>query len=100
MIRTNINSFLLVICLVTGGITHAQGFLHTRAGFIVNGKEEKIILMGMGLGGWMLQEGYMFHLSSLGQQYRIREKIKELVGEEKANAFYEAWLKNHTTKRD
>ena len=50
-------------------------FLKTKADAIVNERGEKIILRGMGLGGWMLQEGYMFRLSFLGQQYRIKEKI-------------------------
>jgi endoglucanase len=54
----------------------------------------------MGIGGWVLQEGYMFKLSHLGQQYRIKEKIKELVGEEKTNQFYHEWVLNHTTKTD
>lgn len=78
----------------------AQGFLKTKGKIIVNEKGEKIILRGMGIGGWMLQEGYMFKLSNLGQQYRIQEKIRELVGEEKTKQFYDEWLLNHTTKAD
>ena len=54
----------------------------------------------MGLGGWMLQEGYMLHLSNLGQQYKIKEKIIDVVGKEKANYFYDHWLLNHTSKQD
>jgi endoglucanase len=78
----------------------AQGFLKADGKLIVNGKGEKIILRGMGLGGWMLQEGYMFRVSNLGQQHHIKEKINELVGEEKTNQFYDQWLLNHTTKKD
>ncbi len=80
--------------------TNAQGFLKTEGHHIVNSKGEKIILRGMGLGGWMLQEGYMFQVGNLGQQYRIREKIKDVVGEEKTRVFYDTWLKQHTTKKD
>jgi endoglucanase len=78
----------------------AQGFLKANGKIIVNGKGEKVILRGMGIGGWMLQEGYMFKLSNLGQQYRIKEKIQELVGAEKTKQFYNEWLLNHTTKTD
>jgi endoglucanase len=78
----------------------AQGFLKTNGKLIVNEKGEKVILRGMGLGGWMLQEGYMFRVPNLGQQHHIKEKISELVGEEKTNQFYEQWLSNHTTKKD
>lgn len=79
---------------------HAQGFLKAQGKIIVNGKGEKFILRGMGIGGWVLQEGYMFKLSHLGQQYKIKEKIKELVGEEKTKQFYNEWVLNHTTKTD
>lgn len=80
--------------------SYGQGFLKAQGKFIVNEKGEKIILRGMGLGGWMLQEGYMFKLSNIGQQYRIKAKIEEVVGKEKTKQFYEAWLANHTTKAD
>jgi endoglucanase len=91
---------ILFFLFISSGInSHAQ-FLRTKATAIVNEKGESIILRGMGLGGWMLQEGYMFRLSFLGQQYRIKEKIKDVVGEEKTKKFYEQWLLNHTTKKD
>jgi endoglucanase len=90
---------LLIFFIVFSTYSEAQ-FLKTKADAIVNEKGETIILRGMGLGGWMLQEGYMFRLSFLGQQYRIREKIVDVVGEEKAKQFYEQWLLNHTTKED
>lgn len=91
--------FLLACICITTTI-HAQGFLHREGKIIVDGNGKKFILRGMGLGGWMLQEGYMFRLSHLGQQYRIKEKIQELVGPEKTKQFYDAWLKNHTTRTD
>ena len=89
--------FITVLFFTQG---YSQGFLKAKGKDIVNEKGEKIILRGMGLGGWMLQEGYMFQLGFLGQQYRIREKISELVGKEKTIEFYNDWLENHTTKKD
>ena len=80
--------------------SNAQGFLKTQGKLIVNEKGEKVILRGMGLGGWMLQEGYMFKLSNIGQQHRIKAKIEDVIGKEKTKQFYEAWLANHTTKTD
>jgi endoglucanase len=93
----------ILMLLLAGSLsllTSAQGFLKASGPFIVNEKGEKVILRGMGLGGWMLQEGYMFRVANLGQQYRIREKIEEVVGPEKTKQFYEQWLQNHTTKKD
>ncbi|MDO6429330.1 cellulase family glycosylhydrolase [Flavitalea sp. BT771] len=77
-----------------------NGFLKAKGKTIVDGNGKTFILRGMGLGGWMLQEGYMLRIGAIGQQHRIRQKIAELIGNEKTDRFYDAWLKNHTTKRD
>lgn len=78
----------------------AQGFLKTSGTRIVNEQGENVLLRGIGLGGWMLQEGYMLRIDQNGQQHKIRERIQKLVGEKKTRAFYEAWLSNHTTRKD
>ncbi len=88
-----------LLFFATASVT-AQGFLHTEGTTIVDGSGKPFLLRGMGLGGWMLQEGYMFRLSNLGQQHRIREKIQELVGPEKTEQFYQQWLARHTTRKD
>jgi len=79
---------------------YSQGFLKADGTRIVNGKGENVLLRGIGLGGWMLQEGYMMKVNKEGQQYRIKERIQELVGPEKTAAFYDLWLKNHMRKVD
>lgn len=96
MIRRIINIALLLYC----SINCNSQLLQTKGSIIVNDKSETVILRGMGLGGWMLQEGYMFQLSNLGQQYRIKEKIEDIVGPAKTKQFYDQWLLNHTTKKD
>jgi endoglucanase len=93
------SSLLVVALLLFTHSSYSQHFLRAKGKIIVDGKDEKVILRGMGLGGWMLQEGYMFHIN-VGPQYKIRSRIEELVGAEKTNQFYEQWLSNHTTKAD
>lgn len=80
--------------------TFQEGFLKVSGTKIIDAGGQPVILRGMGFGGWMLQEGYMFHVNNIGQQYRIREKIADVVGEQKADEFYKAWLKNFITKAD
>ncbi|MEF9479065.1 cellulase family glycosylhydrolase [Chryseobacterium sp. RRHN12] len=75
--------------------------LKTSGQKIVNDKGENVQLRGLGLGGWMLQEGYMLKTADFaGPQYKIKEKIAELIGEDGMNAFYKAYLKNGITKQD
>ena len=78
----------------------AQGFLKVNGKHIENDANNNFILRGMGFGGWMLQEGYMFKLGFLGQQHKIKEKITELIGEKQTDIFYDKWLKNHTQETD
>lgn len=89
----------LLIC-ISAQPTFAQGFLKAEGQKIVNEKGENVLLRGMGFGGWMVQEGYMLGLNGGGQQFVIREKIKDLIGEDKTRLFYKSWLKNHTRKSD
>lgn len=91
----------IILCLCCSLHAPAQGFLKTSGQKIINEKGEEVILRGMGLGGWMLQEPYMLRLSEVAPtQGGIRKKITELVGEEKTARFYDAWLANHTTRKD
>lgn len=93
----------LVLSLLAGmlmSVANAQGYLKTSGTRIVNEKGENIILRGMGLGGWMLQEGYMLRLQGINPQYSIRNRIEKLIGAEQTNRFYESWLNNFITKTD
>ncbi|BEV03569.1 cellulase family glycosylhydrolase [Chryseobacterium gambrini] len=75
--------------------------LKTQGEKIINDKGENIQLRGLGLGGWMLQEGYMLKTADFaGPQYKIKEKIAELIGEDGMNEFYKAYLKNGITRQD
>ncbi|MDN4013882.1 cellulase family glycosylhydrolase [Chryseobacterium gambrini] len=75
--------------------------LKTQGEKIINDKGENIQLRGLGLGGWMLQEGYMLKTADFaGPQYKIKEKIAELIGEDGMNEFYKVYLKNGITRQD
>jgi endoglucanase len=76
-------------------------YLHRNGNKIVDGNNQEFIIRAMGLGGWMLQEGYMLEMNAFANpQHQIRAKIEEVMGVANTNEFYDAWLKNHCTKRD
>ncbi|HXS57642.1 MAG TPA: cellulase family glycosylhydrolase [Hanamia sp.] len=91
---------VLIILSFLSIASSAQGFLRVKGKQIVNDSNKNFILRGIGLGGFMLQEGYMFHLGFLGQQYKIKEKITELIGKEKTDDFYKNWLQYNTQRAD
>lgn len=79
----------------------AQGFLHRQDKKIIDGNGQEILLKGMGLGGWLLQEGYMLQTSGFANaQWEIRKKIEELVGTANTETFYEKYRSNFIRKID
>lgn len=79
----------------------SQGFLHQQGQQIVDGDNNPVLLRGLGLGGCMIQEGYMLQTASFaGTQHEIRQKIKDLIGEANTEAFYQKYRDNGITKRD
>jgi aryl-phospho-beta-D-glucosidase BglC (GH1 family) len=95
-------SLLITVILLCLSITiSGQGFLKTNGKSIINERGENVLLKGIGLGGWMLQEPYMLQLSKLaGTQTEIRSKITDLIGEVNCQKFYNSYLNNMITKRD
>ena len=92
---------ILVIQLFGFGLTcKSQGFIKAEGTKLVDGSGKPVLLRGMGLGGWMVQEGYMLKINDEGQQHKIKQRITDVIGAEKTKAFYKAWLYNHTQKID
>ena len=68
---------------------------------IVNEKGEVVILRGMGLGNWMLQEPYMMdYVGGAVSQGDFKNKLENLIGSEKTNDFFNKWHDNFITKAD
>lgn len=94
-------SRLLLFIITATSTSFAQGFLHQDGQKIVNGYGQNVLLRGLGLGGWMLQEGYMLKTADFaGTQSKIKQEIVELIGKEKTDEFYQKYLDNGITKQD
>jgi hypothetical protein len=76
-------------------------FLHTSGQDMVNESGQKVFLKGVGLGNWMLPEGYMWLFGGKGDRPRKIEKVVEdLVGKEKANEFWKNYRKDYISEAD
>ena len=79
----------------------AQGYLRADGKQIKEANGKPFIIRSMGIGSWMLQEGY--HMKTAGiadTQHELEEKLAALTSEEFKDEFYDRWLANHFTKRD
>jgi endoglucanase len=94
------NYLLLVFVLFTFS-SFGQGFLHRNGQNIEDDNGKNIILRGLGLGGWMIQEGYMLKTGEFaGPQHVIKQQITDLIGTENTAEFYKAYKSNGITKKD
>jgi hypothetical protein len=91
----------LLICLTLFQYGFCQSFLHTSSDKIVDGNGDEIILEGVGLGGWLLMEGYMLHTSGFANaQWDIKEHVQDLIGPANAETFYQYYHDNYVQKAD
>jgi len=82
--------------------TLVKGFLKAQGRDFVNGDGEKILLRGVGLGNWLLPEGYMwtFRSTRADRPRRIEAFITELTGEEYARKFWKEFGEGYITEYD
>jgi hypothetical protein len=84
-------------------LAHAvePAFLHASGRDIVNAEGQPVLLRGLGLGNWMLPEGYMWKFGGQGDRPRRIEKlVSNLIGPEPAARFWTAYRRNYITEAD
>ncbi len=78
-----------------------QNFLAVNGTKIVDRYGQEVYLKGMGLGGWLEPEGYMFGMSSFANSpSQIQKKILDLIGADNTNTFYNTFRKNFVAEGD
>lgn len=102
--------FVLVVllwCLMgLANAARAQSFLHASGTKIVNASNQEVILNGVNLGGWALQEGYIIKPGWPGingkQTQGVVKKTLYNAGMSDADveAFYQSYRNNFITKPD
>ena len=76
-------------------------YVHTDGQKIINGRGEEIMLRTVGLGNWLLPEGYMWKFGKEGDRPRKIEKlIVEMIGEKAAQEFWRRFRKDYITETD
>jgi aryl-phospho-beta-D-glucosidase BglC (GH1 family) len=91
---------ILIALSLFFNLSYAQ-LLSTSGSQIVDDNNQEIILKGVGLGGWMLQEGYMMNsVGGADTQYEFKDNLTALIGAEETQIFYDNWLTNFVTETD
>src|SRR6187402_999031 len=93
--------WLLLLLLTSLAQVHAQQLSRLRADGtrIVNEAGQEVILKGVGLGGWLLQEGYMMNPGGGGTQGSFKKRLYDQgQSEAQVEAFYQAYRDNFITQ--
>ncbi|MDR1860232.1 MAG: cellulase family glycosylhydrolase [Bacteroidales bacterium] len=94
---------ILIMFACSGLVVSAQtlSFLHVENQDIVNEQGQKVLLRGVGLGNWLLPEGYMWKFGNEGDRPRKIEAIVTAhLGPNKAKEFWTQFRKNYITEAD
>ncbi|MCD9015022.1 cellulase family glycosylhydrolase [Parachryseolinea silvisoli] len=93
---------LLLLVLTSLAQANAQlSRLRADGTRIVNEAGQEVILKGVGLGGWLLQEGYMMNPEGGGTQGSFKKRLYDQgQSEAQVEAFYQAWRDNFITPAD
>lgn len=71
----------------------ADSFVKTSGTKILDRDGKEITLRGTNCGNWMVQEPYMMNTSgTLDRQFKIHNKLVEIVGKDKADEFDRLWM--------
>lgn len=78
------------------------GFVHALNGGLVDGNGNHLLMRGVGLGNWLVPEGYMWRFEPPGPQSgsRIEGLIGDLVGRERAADFWLRFRDEFITESD
>ena len=92
--------FLPILFFTFSNLIFSQN-LSTLGPYLKDDNSNNVILRGINLGGWMLQEPYLFQFTGAADsQHEFKEKLVEFIGQENTDNFYNAWYENFITQGD
>ena len=96
---------LLVLALLSALPTLAQTtqapLLRAEGPKIVTAQHQEVLLQGMNLGGWLLQEGYMMKPGYEGTQGSVKKVLYQAgLSDAAVEKFYQQYRDNFVTKAD
>jgi len=86
--------------LILSGTVYSQRVLQTNGRAIVDSSGNPVHLRGIGLGGWLVPEGYMLDIPGFGSPTAIRNMIIDLIGSDLTDEFYQQYEANYVTEAD
>ena len=78
-----------------------DGYVHAQDAHLVDGTGRRLLLQGVGLGNWLLPEGYMWRFGEGAESPRqIEALVERLLGPRQAASFWERFRDGFITEAD
>lgn len=78
----------------------STGFVQVSGTHLVDGAGQPLRLRGIGLGNWLLPEGYMWRFKRAESPRQIEEVVVQLIGDTAARDFWAQWRDRYITAAD
>ena len=79
-------------------MANATDLLAVRGNRVANGEGRPVLLRGFGLGGWMNMENFITGYPA--NEEAQREAVREVLGQERCELFFERFLEHFFTEED
>lgn len=92
---------LLLLLLASATAANSQtGYLRALGPYILDSTNQPVMLRGLGLGGWLVPEGYMLKVPGYGSPSDIEAKVRDLIGDANTTQFYNLYRANYVNRND
>jgi endoglucanase len=91
---------LIMLALAPAVVSAQNRFVRTQGKEIVAPDGRPLRLKGIGLGNWLLPEGYMFKFKTTNSPRLIETALNQLVGEDEMRKFWQTYRDNYITRAD
>lgn len=107
--RFHVRLVHFLICLVLllasrlfvgSAVAQPMSMLHTQGIALLNARNQPVVLRGLNVGGWLLQESYILRTDSLNAQWRIQQAMLRTMPEAAVEDFYRRYRAGFVTKAD
>lgn len=94
-------ALLLCLCVLPGAARAGEdGFIHARGRDLVDSSGQVFLVRGIGLGNWLMPEGYMFKFKKARYPREIFGLMELAVGPEDAALFWQRFRDSYISRDD
>lgn len=99
-LRFHLLGAIAALCLWTLPASAADGFIHTHGRDLVEPSGKTFLIQGIGLGNWLMPEGYMFKFKQAKSPRQIHALMKTILGREDAAEFWKLFRERYIARED